>query len=219
VRAGPALGALLAGLLVDRRRAVVRRRRLNRALHELRRPLQALDLTLASPGTDRDCAASCLEQVRRGLDQLDEAVNGSRTVASPPARVALADLAGELERRWRHAGVRVEAPERDAIVAGDRRELAAALDNLVCNALRHGSHPIRVSASAAPGLARIEVRDGGPVASGAPVPSDPRHGHGLRLVAGIAKRHGGRVQEPTRSARGGTVASISLPAGRTAGAS
>lgn len=196
----------LARFVRNARRAV----RINRALHELRRPLQAVALALEAERHDLRSAEVCLEQARCALADLDLAINGRRP-APARVRVALSELTAGLEDRWRAAGVRVDQPVCGDALDADPGRLGAALDNLVANALRHGTRPVSVRALTAPGVARFEVRDGGPAATPAPAERDPRHGHGLRVAAGIAASHGGALIPPRRGPAGETVAAISLP--------
>lgn len=194
-----------------------RRVRMNRAMHELRRPIQSL--ALAIEGGDRDVAAAggWLDQVRDALTELDAQINGrSRSPSFSP--LPLGDLAASLERRWRASGVRVDSPPVGPMLVVDAPRLGAALDNLVSNALLHGGGRVRVRALTAPGVARFEVRDGG-VGEGpggadgaAARAGDPRHGHGLRAAAAAASAHGGLLAPPRRSGDGGTVATLTLPA-------
>jgi signal transduction histidine kinase len=201
--------------LRDARRA----RRLNRALHELRRPLQAITLSLDSAAPDVGAAAACLEQARAALRDLDAVVNGGR---EPRAvrRAAVSEVLGALALRWRFADVEVEVDRHDVEVEADVDRLGAALDNLVANALRHGSGVIRVRARAIGGKARFEVRDGGPAApTSAACRRDRRHGHGLRVVADVAAGNGGEALPAGPTPGGGTLAAISLPvSGGAAGA-
>lgn len=208
--------ALAAVMLIELARAVaaVRRAlRLRRAMHELRRPLQAL--ALAAAGHDGRCdrrgIEACLEQARFALAELEAAVD-RRPRRLAKAEVALAELARGLEDRWRAAGVTVDPPLCGDVVRADPNRLGAALDNLVANALRHGSSPVRVRTLTAPGVARFEVEDAGPAQSPQPdAGSDPRRGHGLPVAAAAARAHGGVLTPPRRMASGETVAAISLP--------
>lgn len=208
---------VLAGLVVleaARWVSIARRtRRLNCALHELRRPLQSISLALEARSPDRECARACLEQASAALERLDLAINdGRRSAPRALARTALAEVVDSLERRWRFAPVVVEASAPSVALDADPVGLGAALDNLVSNALRHGSAPVRVRALATSGTARLEVRDGGPGSPAATQRGDPRHGHGLRVAEEVAARHGGTVIGPGRTATGETVATLSLPA-------
>ena len=204
-----ALGVVEAGRLV---RDAARARRLNRAMHELRRPLQAIALSLEARFPDLVGAEACLEQARRALRELDATVNGRRP-GTIVRRARITEVMESLDRRWSFADVEFEGPARDRDIEADVDRLGAALDNLVANALRHGSGVVRVSARADRSKARFEVRDEGPGRpAGRPEQArDPRHGHGLHVVAGVAATHGGSVAPARRTQGGGTLAAISLP--------
>lgn len=211
VLAGLVLGAAIAVALAAWASRARRRARLNRALHELRRPVQALSLALERRGCAAAGASEWVEQLRGALADLDAEVNG-RPRHAPRAPVSLAQLLSALERRWRDEGVRVESLREEAVVAADPRRLGAALDNLIANALSHGRAPVRVRASADEAGARLEVRDEGPpFASAGPPAGDPRRGHGLGVVAEVAEAHGGALIPPRRTAAGGTAAAMRIP--------
>jgi len=198
----------------DARRA----RRLNRALHELRRPLQAIALNLEPAAPDVGGAAACLVQARAALRDLDAVVNGDNG-RHELRRAAVADVLDALASRWRFADVVVERDRGDVAVEADLDRLGAALDNLVANALRHGSGVVRVRAMTRAGKARFEVRDGGPTLRLVADRRDRRHGHGLRVVEDVASAHGGEAMAAGPAPAGGTLAAISLPlAGGTIGA-
>jgi signal transduction histidine kinase len=201
--------------LADRARAGRRRRALNGALHELRRPLQALflahDADRAPPGADRQ-----LDLALDALDLLDREING----AGPrrcQAGVVLAELAARAAlHRWRafaaRAGRAIELDWRAAAarVACDPPALARALDNLIANALEHGSGAIALRGELRTGHLLLTVLDAGAPARARPRRvTDPRRGHGLTTVAAIAAEHGGRFEfEP---GEGSTRATIALP--------
>jgi signal transduction histidine kinase len=192
-------------------RAAARDRRLNRALHELRRPLQAIALVAAEGGGGAESTEACLRQARRAIEDLDAVINGG----SPTTiirRAPLAEIVAALERRWRFADVEVDGVDGDGGLDADIDRLGAALDNLVANALRHGTGRVSVRVRSEGGCARFEVRDGGPERAPAPRRRpDPRHGHGLGVAAGTAARAGGSLIGPAPVPGGGTVAAISLP--------
>jgi C4-dicarboxylate-specific signal transduction histidine kinase len=146
------------------------------------------------------------------LAQVDRAVNGVRL---PPLRqpVPVGELVDEAADRWlpaaaargRAVSARVDVSATSLV--GDRRRLDAALDNLIANALEHGTGEVRVTAGGRGPTVRVAVTDEGPVAregSGSAPPfatavprrrwfgRDPRRGHGLRIVADVAREHGGR---------------------------
>ncbi|MDI6910834.1 PAS domain S-box protein [Nocardioides sp.] len=117
---------------------------------------------------------------------------------------ALVAAAAAAARRA-HPGAEVEATaEPGLLVEGDRDRLGQAVDNLVANALRHGSPPVQVSARAAeadPGTVEIEVRDAGPGVSEemrerlfgrfATGRSGGGTGLGLYIVRQLARSHDG----------------------------
>lgn len=208
--------AVLAGGRIRERR---RREALNRALHELRRPLQALSLSRVEP--------SRLEPVLVALEDLDGVINGA-----PPRRrpelVEVRHLAEAVVSRWAAsapgpAGRPVLRWRADgARVLGDRTQLVRALDNLVANAIEHGRGPIEVTGDRRRDQLRVIVRDGGPRRiepnpRSLRIPAgerdhrhpDPRHGHGLEVVRRIAAAHGGRFV--LRRSDAVTVAALDLP--------
>jgi signal transduction histidine kinase len=210
-------GAAVAGALREGRRRTV----LNERLHELRRPLQALALMAARPtgrgvGEDDD---GPIEMAAAALARLELEINGGRAEAAR-ATVAVRPLLDSAARRWqgqaamRGGSLTVRWGGDEAAVAGDRLELAAALDNLVANALEHGGPRVELTAdlldnriclavvdsgsgaarrarereAAARGRAAKRRRAFGPLGR---LSGKARHGHGLRLVRRTAARHGG----------------------------
>lgn len=208
--------AVLAGGRIRERR---RREALNRALHELRRPLQALALSRVD--------TSRLEPILVALDDLDGVINGSPPKREPE-QIEIRHLAEAVVSRWAAAApgpagrpvLRWRA--EGARVVGDRAQLVRALDNLVANAIEHGRGPIEVTGARRRDRLRVIVRDGGPrriepsrqllrIPAGerAHRGRDPRHGHGLEVVRRIAKAHGGRFV--LRRSAAVTVAALDLP--------
>lgn len=208
------LGALLLGL---RARDVRRRCAIEAALHELRRPLQALALG-AGPAVSTNGNGNGpppLELAICALADLDRAVNG---VERPPETRRLlrlrplvegcverwmpaAELSGcELDLKWR-AG--------SAAVVADPRRLAQALDNLVANALEHGSPPVIVRAVVFERGVCVAVSDSGGAASDVHRCRPGRRHNGLRIVAAIAADCGGRFA--LERGPDGTVAVLELP--------
>ena len=164
--AGWSLGVTLAAaLLGDRVRKARRRAALNRALHELRRPLQVLALAPAPSG--RAPAPAAAELALAALDDLDHEINGSpRSLAPRPVACrALVESAVErwrgpaaqarrsLELRWR-AGA--------AMVMADPCRVSQALDNLLANAIEHGGLRVRVEAAIGARRVRISVSNTAP---------------------------------------------------------
>jgi signal transduction histidine kinase len=205
------------------------RRRLNRAMHELRRPLQAL--TLLEPG-DRPGAPDrgvgrrgLLELVSAALGELDRAVNGD-TAPATSTRFLARDLVLGCIERWRPAaegagGFRVLWDAGPAMIEGDPVRMAQAIDNLVANALEHGGPPLIVTGARVAERVRITVANGR-TANGAGPPlvaeangrngsarADPRRGHGTAVVAEIASAHRGRFA--LCRTEDGCVAALELP--------
>lgn len=212
--AWPLLVTIACALAVDRRRASRRREALNRALHELRRPLHALVLSAATLAGRtaggfpvRVPLDVHIEAAIAALDDLDAEVNG-RTQPRVHRTLRADRLASEAVARWsgpatllgREIDLRWRAGPAE--VVGDGAALARALDNLLANSLEHGAERVVVEGAADDGRLRIAVSDGGEGGRGAgelagPLRprsggSDPRRGHGLEIVARTASAHRGR---------------------------
>lgn len=211
--AWPAGLAIVAMSAHEVRRRRTERRRLNECLHELRRPLQALVLT-ASPRVGP--APRPLELALAALRDLDREINGqapgcARRSVDPRA------LALAAAQRWRPVAardgrevhVRWSGPPVAAIA--DPVRVSQSLDNLLANALEHGSGPITIEGGVRGSRLRLLVRDAGPCrrAAGAGASRDPRHGHGLRITRRAAERQGGAFSLRIRT--DGTHAVLELP--------
>lgn len=209
------LALALAGVAI---RAGRRRNAVNEALHELRRPLQAM--ALISPNGTVQLALSALARV-------DAALNGGhreRRLGPVPCRALVEAAIGRWRSRARLAGGGIELRWRAGVpvLRGDRAELAEALDNLLVNAIEHGGPLITVDAIARRGNLRISVADNGSASRPAWRADSPaevvarlsgrrRHGHGLNVVRRVAASHGGRFALE-RSDRG-SIAVLELPLG------
>jgi hypothetical protein len=193
------------------------KRTLNRALHELRRPLQALVLledrgsgpAAAPPRASR---RGLLELAASALRDLDGALNGA-SPERPLRRFCSRESVMACLERWRPAasdagGIRVYWDAGPATVEGDPAALAQALDNLVLNAIEHGGPPIVITGARVAGRIRITIANGVRPQQGSRR-RDPRHGHGLEVVASVASSHGGRFA--LCEAAGGCVAALELP--------
>jgi signal transduction histidine kinase len=225
----PALGgagATLAAAVRDGRRRAV----LNERLHELRRPLQVLALMTPAEGP--------VEMAAAALAALEREINGERE-AEATAVVALRPLLEAARRRWRGqaamfgTGLDLRWDAGEAAVEGSRLELAAALDNLIANALEHGDGSIELAADLAGDRICLAVVDSGngagrrarqreAVLKGRDarrrrdargpfgrLAGRARHGHGLRLVRRTAARHGGAFA--LHKGERGTSAVLELP--------
>jgi signal transduction histidine kinase len=225
IAAGWPLAASLAAVTAGGVRAGRRRTALNEALHELRRPLQALALTApAEPGT-QPALEGPLQMAATALERLEREVNGEPAVAvAVPLRVG--PLLEAAVGRWRARAALAGGSLRlgghvEAAVRGDGRTLAEALDNLIVNAIEHGGPEVVVGATRAGARLRIAVRDSGrgspprrrptPAGPFARLSSRRRRGHGLRVVRRTAAAHGGEFALRRARAEGETVATLELP--------
>jgi signal transduction histidine kinase len=254
----PALGgagAALTGALRDSRR----RATLNEHLHEVRRPLQVLALMAPPREGPGEGGEGPVEMAAAALARLEREVNGERGPGARglgglrawaigadagaaglrsgrQATVAVRPLLESARRRWAMraaltgAAVTIRWDADEAAVAGDRIDLAAALDNLIANALEHGGSRIELAADLVDGRLCLAVVDSGPGAgrrarerearrrgkARAPfrgLSGRARHGHGLRVVRRVASRHGGAFA--LHLGERGTSAVLELPlAGR-----
>ena len=225
--AWPLAASLAAAVAVEGLRAGRRRAALNEALHELRRPLQAL--ALVAPGTTLPAETSPLQgavqMAATALERLEREVNGE-PVASPrgplPARPLLGSAVGRWQARAALAGGSLDLRWRagEAIVDGDRCQVAQALDNLIVNAIEHGGPEVVVDASVRADRLRVAVIDPGRASRPDSRRESPaelvgrlsgrrRRGHGLRVVRRVAAGHGGDFR--LRVSERGTEAVLDLP--------
>jgi signal transduction histidine kinase len=218
--------ATAGGLRAGRRRTA-----LNEGLHELRRPLQALALSLPAGRSEPGIEWS-VQMATVALERLEREINGKPAIAAVAAipgeplleaavdrwRVRAAEADGSLALRW---------GAEDSVVCGDCHALAQALDNLLVNAIEHGGAEIVVEAARADGRLRIVVRDSGCAGQAAShrvrmaellrrVSGRGRRGHGLRVVRRTAAAHGGEFA--LRRTASGTAAVLELPLRRVEGA-
>lgn len=199
-----------------------RRSTLNAALHELRRPLQILALSLPARAPAQDHLESSLQMAVAAVDRLDLEINGGPVPADSRGFAARPLVEAAVER-WRPAAERAGRPLRlgwdgpEGELRGDRVDLAQAMDNLISNALRHGSGAIAVEAEVERRRLRLAVRDRG-ASEGAGRDRLPlrcrlagraRHGHGLTIVRRAAATYGGSFQ--LRRSSAGTEARLDLP--------
>ena len=207
------------------------RRFLADASHELRTPVTTLLGNVefaARHGADPEVLEELQRDARRLARLVDDLLALERGDAGVSGSGADPVDLGEVVRGvvGAHAGEdginRVESARVDhAVVRGDERALARAVENLVENALVHGPEGGRVtiSVSQADGRALLTVTDEGP----GPDPGDrdrlferfwrgggaagrPGSGLGLSIVSAIVDRHGGRIVVD------GSAFTIDLPA-------
>lgn len=206
-----------------------RRTVLNEALHELRRPLQALALAAPAGGVVPARAGDRLElsvqMAAAALERLDREINGAAPAAvrEPLAARPLAEAAiGRWRARAAAAGGSLELCWRaaEAEICADPCQISQALDNLIVNAIEHGGPRIELRATLGVGWLRLAVIDSGrgslsasrgfrPADLAAKISGRRRHGHGLRVVRRTATAHAGEFALRTTVA--GTEARLELP--------
>jgi PAS domain S-box-containing protein len=112
--------------------------------HDLRNPLNVAQGRLEIARETCDCADDDLEAVAWAHDRMSVLIENILTVArerDPSLDVESVDLATLAEDCWSHvetanAALRIET---DAVVRADRTRLAQLLENLIRNAVEHGS--------------------------------------------------------------------------------
>jgi signal transduction histidine kinase len=226
VAAWPLGASLAAAGAVQGLRTGRRRTALNEALHELRRPLQAL--ALVPPGTvpvEPSAIQGSVQMAAAALERLEREINGE-AAASRRETLLVRPLVNSAVRRWQaraalaggSLSLRWQAGE--AAIAADGCAVAQALDNLVVNAIEHGGPEIVVEARAGRGVLRVAVIDRGrgarprsrresPAELIARLSGRGLHGHGLRVVRRTVAAHDGRFK--LRSSARGTEAIVELP--------
>jgi|SRR5215218_429100 len=221
VAASLALAGGITNLREGRRKAA-----LNEAMHELRRPLQVLSLALPADYPRAAPVESSLQLATVALERLEREINGG-SLEGTVTVFSVARLIEEAAQRWRNAaaltggGLQVNWNGDVAFVKGDRFALAQALDNLLSNAIEHGGGKVTIRWDRVEGWVSISVADSG---TGSVAKSERRRhrrhrqgrrGHGLRVVARIARSHGGSFT--LRRRPGGAEASLRLPLCRQEG--
>jgi signal transduction histidine kinase len=199
-------------VVAGRIRHARRRERLNRVMHELRRPLQALCLALPAPASVPQ--TSQLELALDALAELDREINGGAAVPEMRSTDVRA-IVDQAVARWRPVAARSQRDIELVWSANGSRivcvpaAVSRALDNLIVNALEHGVGPVRIEAGVRAGRLRLVVADSGRVEPRPAGRRDPRRGHGLRVVSEVAAQHGGRFAACRH--RGGATAVLELP--------
>lgn len=205
-------------------RLVRLRSALNRAIHEVRRPLQAMALDAPDPP---------VRQMIRAVSQLDRALNGGSAPEMACEDVACRLMIDSCVRRWRSrarlAGAELELgwTGADVLVRGDGTALCAAFENLILNAIEHGGPKIRVEAVVLGRWVRIEITDSGRASRPAGRGDSPAeviarqrgpvgeahggegHGHGLGIARRAVEDHGGKLELEFRD--DGSTAAVALP--------
>lgn len=223
--------------LLDRTGDALQRERriVGNASHELRTPISVLRTRVEVALRDRldeaglratleDTRADAIRLSRLADDLLVLARADQREVPLRLEPLDVHDLLEATVARHRGADVRIgEAITGGAVVLGDPDRVAQILDNLVANALLHGSSPVRVGARIEGRDVALTVSDHGP---GLPVafidrafdrfsqaaPSGPARGTGLGLaiVEALARAQGGSATIENAPS-GGAIATVVLP--------
>jgi|SRR5881394_49475 len=221
----PLAATMAAALTAQGLRAGRRRSALNEALHELRRPLQAIALVGGGGVGSPPVLESSVRLAAAALERLDREVNGG-TLQRPAEVVDIRPLLEAAVRRWQArarlvgGSLKLRWRAGRAAVVGDRVELTQALDNLIVNALEHGGPEVSIDARPYKGRLRIVIADSGRDSRPAErrdTPSDVitrlsgrcRRGHGLVVVRQVAAAHEGRFA--LRRSEGGSLAMLELP--------
>ncbi len=216
--------AVLAAFELRRRRELVAR-----ACHELRGPLTAVRLGLATMERRREAPPERLatldHELRRAGLALDDfaAARSGRRILEREEPVEVAELMEEQFDSWEAVACAFESRVLLGCVlpgtriVGDRLRLAQAISNLIANALEHGPGRIELTARFVGAQhVCIEVIDEGP---GLPVSlaqltrrargGRGRRGRGLAIAALVAERHRGRLV--AAPAPRGTRVGLELP--------
>jgi signal transduction histidine kinase len=192
-----------------------RRIALNEAMHELRRPLQAM--ALAAPTSPRQTGAleSSLQLAAAAVDRLDREING-KAMPRRSETVPLRQLVEGAVLRWRRrASLEAKAlsldwDAGDPHLRSDAVQLAQLLDNLISNGFDHGEGEVRIEARRVGRVVRLAVvnENRSPAGSERPLRSlgarfagPSRHGHGLRIVRRVASESGGCFRVRRRGGR------------------
>lgn len=204
-----------------------RRSALNEAMHELRRPLQALALALPSDSARTGPHESSLRMIAVALERLDQEINGVAEADSHNL-LKVEPLVRAAAARWKvgaaaaQRSLKISGDPSRVVVAGDEAQLLQALDNMLSNAFVHGSGEVMVEVRLIEERVRISVVDEGPSAGdtrrGRPslrarIGGRCRHGHGLRVIGRVARAHGGTFR--LRCSIAGTEARLELPLDRS----
>lgn len=212
-------------------RTIQRRTAINRALHEIRRPLQSLALAspdplMRKPGAGAgpgQVSVGSIWQAIRAVSELDRELNGGRRSEKQElvaCRLLSDNCVRRCEPRAKLAGAEIQLrwAGPDALIRGDGTMIAAALENLLLNAIEHGGPRITVNALIVAKRLRLEVIDTGRPGSIECRPGVPsrlpdfrsrRHGHGLKVARRAAEQHGGRFN--LKIAERGSRATLILP--------
>lgn len=214
-----AMAGAISALREGRRRIA-----LNEAMHELRRPLQAIALSASASAERAGAFESSLRMAAAAADRLDCEINGRSSLGRTEV-TSLRPLAESAVERWQ---VRASLEKRvlslkweagDPLLPADAVQLGQVLDNLISNGLDHGSGEVVVEAKQGCRAIRLVVLNQKRAQSvdlrraaryrWTGISGRHRHGHGLRIVRRVAARHGGSFH--LRHHRNNCEALLELP--------
>lgn len=164
------MNAMLARLEDSARR---QRRFVAEASHELRSPLTAirtgLEVGLAHP--DRAPWPKIAERTVKQATRLEELINDLLLLAKTDAgaaaarqqRVRLAPLLAEIKATTAATAITIELDASpDVVVTGNPADLSRVFRNVIDNAVRYARAAVRIRASGADGIVRVDIADDGP---------------------------------------------------------
>jgi PAS domain S-box-containing protein len=231
------LGHVIGGVAVNEDITALKRAEAGRDLfagvlgHDLRSPLQAIDVATAmlqteelAPVQERAVARiqSCSSRIQQLVDSLLDFTRARFGTGFPvdPAPTDMGEVCARIVDEMRATNPeRSIAIERHGCVAGlwDPARVSQVVSNLVCNAVQHGEDPIVVAADDAGDVVRVAVSN-----RGEPIPAammislfepfrrgDASKGFGLGLFIAqeILRAHGGGI-EVTSTARATTFTTL-----------
>ncbi len=203
-----------------------RRHALNEAVHELRRPLQAIALSGPESSSRVKAFESSLQMAAAAVDRLDSEINGrqGRRAFDP---VPFREIVAAAVERWETRAsledrvVSLEWTAGDPYLPVDAVALSQAVDNMISNGLEHGLGEIAIEVRRLDRSVRFVVlnRRRGKAATlrwrfrdlRARISGRRRHGHGLRIVRRVAAQSGGGFRLRQRQERCEAV--LDLPLG------
>jgi len=205
--------------------------------HELRSPLARIRVALAlAQRKANEASQPDLDRIEDEAERLDELIGQIMTLARLRTPVVTEHQAIDLDgfvsevvenARFEHSETEIQyAPQTVPLIQGDPAELKSAIENVVRNALSHGSgKTVRVKLRKTQSHAEVCVSDRGPGVPDsdlkrifepfyrADTSRDHQHGGqgvGLAITASVMERHAGQVTASNR-AEGGLEVTLKLP--------